>query len=80
MIIVDLSANAVDIACRLSSLVYFLDATEELQTCNGLVSSEFTRHSRKVHIMDHSYSPSLTMCHSQIISLIEVTNHLSCTS
>lgn len=48
IIVVDLNANAVDIACRLGSLVCFLEAVEELKTCSGLVSSEFRRHSRKI--------------------------------
>jgi hypothetical protein len=48
-IVVDLSSTkAVDIACRLGSLVNFLEAAEELQTCDSLSSFAFRRHSRKV--------------------------------
>ena len=70
---IDLNANAVDIACRLSSLRYFLEAVEELQTCKNMASTTFRRYSRKVHNLHGSFiRAALTTCHAQIISLIEV--------
>ncbi|GLB44211.1 hypothetical protein LshimejAT787_1601410 [Lyophyllum shimeji] len=46
--IVDLQANAVNLATRLGSLVHFLEAAHELRTCRNSPSHYFRRHSRKI--------------------------------
>lgn len=49
---INLQAATADLARRLSCLEYFLEAANELLTCERLPSREISRHYRKVDYFD----------------------------